>query len=170
MSIKWIGAVLIVCCGGMVGFMVSAAYRNEEQNLRQLISALEYMICELNYRRSPLPDLCGLMGKERSGQIGRLFDNLAKELNSHVSPDVQSCLAAAASTIGPLSKSVQEAICIMGSSLGRFDLDGQLQGLESVRTYCREQLIGLSKDRDIRLRSYQTLGLCAGAALAILFV
>jgi len=28
----------------------------------------------------------------------------------------------------------------------------------------------MSKDRDVRLRSYQTLGLCAGAALAILFV
>ena len=58
----------------------------------------------------------------------------------------------------------------MGSSLGRFDLEGQLQGLESVRIYCREQLDELSKDRDVRLRSYQTLGLCAGAALAILFV
>ena len=58
----------------------------------------------------------------------------------------------------------------MGSSLGRFDLDGQLLGLEAVRVYCQEQLSEMSKDRDVRLRSYQTLGLCAGAALAILFV
>ena len=54
--------------------------------------------------------------------------------------------------------------------IGRFDLEGQLQGLESVRVYCRDQLDNLAKDRDVRLRSYQTLGLCAGAALAILFV
>ena len=170
MSIKLIGAAFIICSCGLVGFKFSAACRAEEHDLRQLISALDYMVCELSYRRSALPDLCSLVGKERNGTVGRLFRNLAKELNTQVAPDVQSCLAAAAATSGALSRKVQQAVCIMGSSLGRFDLDGQIQGLESVRTYCREQLNEMSKDRDIRLRSYQTLGLCAGAALAILFV
>lgn len=170
MNIKWIGAALIICSCGLVGFKISAAYRLEEQNLRQLMSALDYMTCELRYHKSALPDLCQQIGKERSGCIGRLFSNLEKELNAQLSPDVQSCLAIAAAATGYLSARVEEAICIMGASLGRFDLEGQLMGLEAVRTYCREQLDGMSKDRDVRLRSYQTLGLCAGAALAILFV
>jgi len=49
-------------------------------------------------------------------------------------------------------------------------MEGQLKGLESVRQECRRQVETLSYNRDARLRSYQTLGLCAGAALAILFV
>lgn len=170
MNFKWIGAAFIICSCTLVGFKFSAAYRTDEQDLRQLICALDYMVCELSYKRSALPDLCDVIGRERNGRIGRLFGNLAKELNAQISPDVQSCLAAAAVRSGSLSGRIQQAICIMGSSLGRFDLDGQIQGLESVRTYCREQLNEMSKDRDIRLRSYQTLGLCAGAALAILFV
>lgn len=170
MNFKWIGAGLIICGCWMVGFRISAAYRLEEQDLRQLISALDYMVCELSYRRSALPDLCQMISKERNGRIGKLFENLAAELNTQILPDVQSCLSVAAATTGPLPRSVQQAICIMGSSLGRFDLEGQIQGLEAVRTYCREQLKELTKDRDIRLRSYQTLGICAGAALAILFV
>ena len=170
MNFKLVGAVLIICGCGLIGFKASALYRAEEYDLRQLISALDYMVCELRYRRSTLPDLCYLVGKERNGRIGKLFENLAKELSAQMSPDVQSCLAVAAATCGSLSKKVQQAICIMGSSLGRFDLEGQLQGLESVRVYCRDQLDNLAKDRDVRLRSYQTLGLCAGAALAIMFV
>ena len=58
----------------------------------------------------------------------------------------------------------------LGASLGRFDLQGQLQGIESVRAQCRKDLAELEDNRDQRLRSYQTLGLCAGCALAILFL
>ena len=170
MNFKWIGATLIICGCGFIGFKVSATYRREEHDLQQLIYALDYIACELQYRRSPLPDLCRSAGSEQNGCIGKLFLNLADELESQISPDVQSCLAVAAATAGQLSSRIQQAICILGASLGRFDLEGQLQGLESVRIYCRGELEKMSKDRDTRLRSYQTLGICTGAALAILFI
>lgn len=170
MNFRWIGAACIICGCGLMGFKACSAYRTEELNLRQLISALDYMVCELHYRHSALPDLCHTVGKERTGFVGRLFTNLEKELYAQISPDVQSCLAVAATTAGSFSPRMQEAICIMGASLGRFDLEGQISGLECTRAYCRAQLEEMGKDRDVRLRSYQTLGLCAGAALAILFV
>ena len=59
---------------------------------------------------------------------------------------------------------------MLGTSLGRFDLTGQLNGLEQVRSHCRRELEALAGNRDQRVRGYQTLGICAGAALAILFV
>ena len=58
----------------------------------------------------------------------------------------------------------------LGKNLGNFDMAGQLQGLEYARTLCRENLEKLMHNKESRLRSYQTLGLCAGAAIAILFV
>ena len=170
MSFKWIGAALIVIGCGLAGFSMSAAYRREEKELRQLAASLEFMSCELQYRRSPLPELCYLIAAERGGCVGRLFLNLAKVLESRQSPDVQSCLASAAATSGPLPRRIQEAVCLLGSTLGCFDLEGQLCGIESVRSYCRSQIEEMSQGRDARLRSYETLGLCAGAALAILLV
>lgn len=170
MSFKCIGAVLVLCGCGFVGFSMCATYRREERQLRQMLCALDYMVCELQYRVTPLPVLCRQAGIQRNGFVGQLFTNLACELEAQVSPDVQSCLAAAAARSGPLSARMEEAVCILGSSLGRFDLQGQLQGLEAVRAYCRAELEQMSNGRDTRLRSYQTLGLCAGAALAILLV
>ena len=58
----------------------------------------------------------------------------------------------------------------LGQTLGCFDLAGQIQGLKSVQDVCRRELARLEHNRDARLRSYQTLGLCAGTALVILFV
>lgn len=69
-----------------------------------------------------------------------------------------------------LPERTKKAFETLGATLGRFDVDGQIRGLEAVRELCRRELDELSRDRDTKLRSYQTLGLCAGAALAILFV
>lgn len=170
MNFKWIGAVFIICGCGFAGFSMSAAYRREERELHHLLGTLDYIACELQYRATALPELCRQAASERTGCVGRIFDNLAKELDTQAAPDVQSCLAAAAASAGELPGRIRKAVCILGSSLGRFDLQGQLQGIEAVRSYCRTELETMAAGRDSRLRSYQTLGLCAGAALAILLV
>lgn len=170
MVLKVLGALLIVAgCGGY-GFVMTAAHRMEEQALRQLLAALDYMQCELQYHMTPLPDLCRQAGQNSKNRIGRLLLSLSEELERNISPDVSSCMDAALQTVPDLPKKATDAFRILGTSLGRFDAQGQIQGLESVRRFCRSELDGLAVNRDSRLRSYQTLGLCTGAALAILFV
>ena len=170
MILKLIGAVLVVTgCGG-IGFRIAANHRLEEKNLRQLIGILDYMECELQYRLTPLPELCRQASKEFSGLLGKVFWELSVEMEAQVSPDLDTCMSVVVSRSAKLSLSTQEALLLLGKSVGRFDIEGQLKGLEAVRQDCRRQLEALSYNRDTRLRSYQTLGLCAGAALAILFV
>ena len=169
MTIKWIGALLVIAgCGG-VGFTMAAAYKREEWTLRSLIGALDFMTCELQFRLTPLPDLCRQAGKECRGPVGKVLTDLAQELESQISPDADSCMYAAISG-NDLPGKTEEALRMLGTSLGRFDLTGQLNGLEQVRSHCRRELEALAGNRDQRVRGYQTLGICAGAALAILFV
>lgn len=170
MTGKLVGAILVICaCGGM-GFAIAAASKREEYALRQLLSALDYMECELQYNLTPLPELCRQAGREVHGPVQKVLTLLASELESQIAPDVHSCMNSALAICQDMPKRVEQAFEIMGSSLGRFDIEGQVKGLESVRSHCRRELEGLEQNRDTRLRSYQTLGLCAGAALAILFV
>lgn len=170
MTIKWIGALLVIMgCGG-VGFTMAASYRREERSLRMLLRALEYMTCELQFRLTPLPELCRQAGRECGGPAGQVLTALSKELESQISPDVDSCMYAALSKLEGVPHSTAEALGLLGKCLGRFDLNGQLQGLEQVRAHCRRELTALESGRDQRIRGYQTLGVCAGAALAILFV
>lgn len=170
MNYKWIGAILIIVgCGGF-GFSLAAAQLREEKTLRSLINALDYMACELQYRLTPLPDLCRQTGGDIRGIVGEVFRNLADELEAQVSPDVESCMFAALSHASDLPVKTREAFVLLGQTLGRFDLAGQLKGLEAVRTTCRNRLEALTTNKEPRIRSYQTLGLCAGTALAILFI
>ncbi len=167
---KWIGAILIIVGCGMAGFSMAAAHRREENALRLLLGALDYMECELQYRLTPLPELCRQAGTEARGCVGQVLTRLSQELERQISPDVESCMGAVLSTVPQIPQRTKEALRIMGSSLGRFNLEGQIKGMEAVRGYCRRELEHLSVNRDARLRGYQTLGLCAGAALAILLI
>lgn len=170
MSYKWIGAVLVIAgCGGF-GFSMAAAHRREVQLLRQLHRGLIYMQSELKYRLTPLPELCRQTGREMGGVLRQIFLELAKELDSRTLPDPGDCMASAMKrSRESLPGSLRKLLTRLGRSLGRFDLNGQLRGLEALAAACEEELSLLNKNKDIRLRNYQTLGLCAGAALAILF-
>lgn len=170
MDYKWIGAILIVAgCGGF-GFSLSSEHRTQENSLRKLIAVLDFMTCELRYRMTPMPELCTAAGKEASGQLGRLFLLLSAELDSAAIENVSFAMDEVLKLCGPFPSKTQENLILLGQSLGRFDLEGQLAGLETVRASCRRDLEGFAANRDVRLRNYQTLGLCAGAALAIVLI
>lgn len=170
MNYKWIGAVLVIVgCGGF-GFSLAASHKREEGTLRQLIRVIQFMECELQYRLTPLPELCRTAGKEVHGALREVLDALAVELESQIAPDAASCMSAALNKCAELPGRTCGILLRLGQSLGRFDLPGQLRGLEAVRSACHLELAALEKNRDSRLRSYQTLGLCAGAALVILFL
>lgn len=169
MNYKWFGAVLIIAgCGGF-GFSLAAACRRKEQLLRQMICALQSMQWELQYRLTPLPELCRQAGKASGGALRDIFLNLARELDWQRYPDAYSCMCAALKRSRELPDNLRKLLLQLGRSLGRFDLKGQLSGLEAVQKACERQMEELLQNRDVRLRCYQTLGLCAGAALAILF-
>lgn len=170
MTPKILGAMMIVAaCGGM-GFSLAAAHKQRERMLQQLITAVQFMACELQYRQTALPQLMAMTARQSGGQIARIFAAMATELERQVAPDAACCMAAALASVPGLPAVVKEKLQLLGSSFGRFDLTGQLSGLETVAQLCRRELDGLLVNRDARLRSYATLGLCAGAALVILFV
>lgn len=170
MNIKWIGAIFIMLSCGGFGFYLAAAHKKEESMLRQLLAALDFMECELQYRLTPLPDLSRQAAVQSGGELKQVLIRFGEELESQISPDVAGCMGFALASSKPLPVKVRKNLELLGNSLGRFDLEGQLKGLESLRHYCRTDLSELEKDRDVHLRSYQTLGLCAGAALAILLI
>lgn len=170
MSFKLIGALCILFgCGGF-GFQIAAAQLREENTLRQLIRVLDFMECELQYRLTPLPELCRQAAKECTGSLSSLFTMISRELEEQISPNVATCMAAAISKTEKLPQSTVNALELLGNSMGRFDLNGQLKGLDTVRGECRRHLEALATNKDVRMRSYKTLGLCAGAALVILFI
>lgn len=170
MGFKWIGASLIILSCTACGFSIAAGKRREEQLLVQIQRTLQFMEMELSYRLTPLPELCKMAAAETKGTLRSVLMNLTRELCRQKLPDAGSCMAAAIGRNGELPARVRSILSQLGYSLGRYDLEGQLQGLKAVRKRTEESLCNIRRNRDDRLRSYQTLGICAGAALAVILL
>lgn len=170
MSYKWIGAILII--GSCTGFGVSLAVhqKREELLLRQLSRILDEMLWELPFQLTPLPDLIRHAVAKNTGLIGNLFRGMADQLDRQVLPDALSCMEAELHDAVLAFPRLRKMLLLLGSSLGRFDLAGQLKVLSAVKEQCALELQELRTDRELRLRSYRVLGLCAGAALVILLI
>lgn len=170
MNLKLIGAILCICACGCCGFLTAAHHARNIRLLENLLFAVDYMICELQYRATPLPLLCRQAGGQCSGRIRQILFAFADELDAQLSPNAGICMSSALDRTGETDSKISIAFQELGKQLGRFDLAGQIQGLENCREHCAEDLLQMKSNKDSRIRSYQTLGLCAGAAVAILLV
>ena len=168
MNIKLLGAILIIGGCGSIGWLVAAAYLREEKYLYRLVTILGYMTCELQYKLTPLPQLCRLAAKEREGTLSDVFQDLASELEAQISPDAESCMQTVLVKYKNLPSHTRSALQQLGISLGKFDLQGQIKGIDGVIAECQRKLNSLTNNKDTRLRSYRTLGFCAGAAIVII--
>lgn len=170
MYLKWFGALLILAgCGGC-GVSMASEHRRREKLLNQLIRALGLLESELQYRLTPLPQLCRMAEKECSQSLRAVFRELGNALAGNETADVASCMDAVLQKNPDLPGKLRRHLSYLGRSLGRFDLPGQIQGLKAVSAACERELSGIRNNAQIHRRSCQTLALCAAAALIILFV
>ena len=170
MSVRYIGAILIfLSCGGF-GFTLAANYRKEERCLSALVRLLDTIQSELEFRLTPLPQICTNVAEESTGWLQKVFSVLAQELESQISPDASTCMELALAGVKDLPSKPRNALRALGNSFGRFDLQGQMNEISAVRQQCQTQLEQMHEHLDVRLRSYRTLGLCVGAGLAIIFL
>ena len=147
---------------------IAMQHRKEVTALHQLVQALDGMLCELEYRLTPLPELCRLGGEYASGGVQGFFFTLADTMDAQLSPDVRQCTAMSLKQVKGLPPLTAGELETLGQTLGRFDLQGQINVLRQCKQSCMNKLKVLEHQQTQRLRSYQTLGFCAGLALAIL--
>ena len=168
--IKILGAAAIIL--GCSAFGVCAAHkeRRDVAHLRSLIHLLDNFKAELLHSSPSIANICRKIAVDPENQIHKLFLHLAEILDQHVSPNVSVCMDTALEGTPEFSDLIRSALRLVGDSLGRYGLELQLSGLSAVSASLSQSLKHLRESQQERHRCMQTLWLCAGAGLAILFV
>ena len=170
MLLKTIGAICVIgVCSG-VGLNLAYRHMKEIGTLQKLLVVLDFMENELRFRLTKLPKLCMMAAEECEGVLRKVFLQIYQELQTQTIPDVKICVFTAIAKVDRIPTATKHVFYRLGTTLGRFDLVGQLKGFEAVKGFCQLQLEELNRDSKNRIRGYQTLGLCTGAALAILLI
>ena len=170
MILKVLGAIMVILgCGGF-GLTLVFVSKNEIDSLKQFLTALEYMHWELEYKLTPLPELFRRIATICNGTLREYFETTAQIMERQSAPNAQTCLIMAMDKTKHIPKHTRNCVISLSKSLGQYDLSGQINGIQSVKNECKQKIDVLSQNKDVRFRSYQTLGLCAGAAIAVLFI
>ena len=167
---KWIGALLVFVSCAALGFIKAFCYRTEERYLSDWIRILDHIHCELEYRLSPLPQICQSASEMTFGCLKVLLQRLSSSLNAQVSADAGQCLRMAIAQADEIPISLQKQLMVLSESIGCYDLDGQLLQIAAARKECADALQQIRTQGKERIRNCQTLGICAGAGLAILLL
>ena len=167
---KLIGCLLIMLgCAGC-GFYGAYAYKTEIALLHSLQLALRSMTAQLKYKLMPLPVLLKEAAEATKGRITDIFNVLSAELDLQASPDVKTCMSVVLSRNSALPPSVTEHLMNLSNSLGKLDLNGQLEGLEYIIERIEHTLSQLEKEKTSRIQLARTIGLCCGIGIAIILL
>lgn len=170
--LRLIGTLLVVAASSAVGFGFAANVRAQLTQLTQLTGALEYMKNEISYRLTPLPELFYLLSASSGKAVGAFFGRCAQTLGQTPAASVQSVFREAMQQTPQLALSQQtrQTLLELSMSLGKFDAAGQLSAIELAGARLRQELQALQSHRRERCRSYETIGICAGLALAVILL
>lgn len=169
--IRAMGAALL--SGGSVVLAVCAAthLRARVTELNQILTALETMSRELDYRMAPLPELLRQAAAQSKGKTGLFFGLCAQgaeHLNGRTFQEVWSQALESAQL--RLEQDDAELLEQLGGVLGRYDGDSQRCALNNTIARLEIQR-DAAADQSHRLgRVYGVLSLTAGGFLMILLI
>ncbi len=169
---KIIGILFVVISAASVGWRLSLSIRGRCLVLGQLIHGFRHMKSELSFHSTPLPQAFQKVAAVTTGQAREFFLWIGSEMEQKcwLTPLTAMEQASSQMTELPPADPVRQVLKDLGTGLGQFDLESQLQELELALNRLTEIRIHADKERTIRCRTYQTLGVCAGLALAILLI
>ena len=157
--IRMIGAALVVLSSGAVGFGFARAVKLQCAQLEGLLWALDTMQSEMSARLTPLAQLFSGLSACRQKDVAAFFAEAGRALSAQPYCTVPVCF-----------KRGFQALYGLSLNLGRFDLESQLAAIERTKASVTAALLALQGQKRARCRSYETIGICAGLALAVMLL
>lgn len=170
--IRIIGAALVVLSSGAVGFCFARAVRLQCAQLEGLLWALDTMQSEMSARLTPLAQIFTMLSACRQKDTAAFFAEAGRALSTQPYCTVPVSFRRGfqqAKRFRPGDESVQ-ALYGLSVNLGRFELESQLAAIERAKASVTAALLSLQGQKRARCRSYETIGICAGLALAVVLL
>lgn len=169
---KLIGVLFVVLSAASVGFRFSYAVKQRCDLIGQLQVALRLLKSEISNHGTPLPEAFAVLAAATRGNVALYFSTAAKQMDQKrwMTPADSLVMAEDHLRELPANDPVRRILKELANGLGRLSWDNQLHSIDCAMVRLEEMRRIAEQDRTIRCRTYRTLGLCAGLALAILLI
>ncbi|MDL2273619.1 stage III sporulation protein AB [Oscillospiraceae bacterium OttesenSCG-928-G22] len=166
-----IGAVLIILGTAGIGLFEVYRLNLHIETLSGFLSALELMESEIYFNISPLYDICKKLTRSARAPLRPFFAALSEGGGDVAGESFGDLWKRTLETMKlELGGEERQVLLELGSTLGRYDIEGQAKAI----SYVRRRFEGFLKEAvDVKSkmgRVYGTVGLAAGAAVVIILI
>ena len=165
-----IGIMLIAAAAVYGGVSYTALKKEQLNELEALCHMLRLMQDELETRALPLTELASLLEArtENAGKV--LLSGLLLRLPELGSQDFQSIWEESVTESVKHSDEAARLLCTLGSFLGRYDVDSQLEAIRSCREAMEKLRTGAAEALPQTRRLGMGLALTSGALIVITLI
>ena len=172
-TIRLAGAILIAGCGAATGFMAGRRLRDRVRSLEQLVFALETMLNEISFSRTPLPEIIQKLSLCGQTPVCRLFGDISERLAQNPHDGLRPAFRLAIRGYkeqASLENEEIETLEDLSLTLGRYDVEGEQRALRLALRRLERSLAD-ARERQVRDgRLCKTLGIGSGLIAAIILL
>jgi stage III sporulation protein AB len=173
MTVKLLGAGLIIITAYCYGCSLSAVYKNRVHRLEELLLALEIFKAEINYGLSLLQEAFLSISRKIGGPIGGVFSSTVSYMQKKEGLSVEECWRKSLTDRQgemELTKEQLELMAKMGMIWGKGDKTDQLKQVSLLQELLRQALQTAREEREKNEKLWRYLGLLGGVTVVILLL
>ena len=170
--LKMIGIVMVIFGASGTGFSMAWRIRHTTAVMQQLRNSLSQLRNEISYRKTPLPELLRLLAVSSRGEVAALWNLVADGVYRRQEDSFGKIMRSSLNTVdaAAFSGPGRQILQVLGDGMGTYDVEGQVRAITLAETRLQDLLNQTQAEQSGRMRSYCTLGVCAGLAIAILAI
>lgn len=166
--LKLVVSVLIIAVCTAIGIKQSKKYESREYILREAIGLFKGIKNEINYTLTPIPNAIESVRQNMKTGLKGVMGAVSFELLQYnTSEEVVASEIAKLEELTPYDRQVISNGII---SLGKTDLDGQMNILNMTCNTLENQLQDSIEDKKKNSKLYKTVGIATGLMIAIVFI
>ena len=165
---KILGISFITLSSAVVGFQMAAMLRKRCALMRELDDLLQLLEQEIGTCGTLLPHAFALLSAATDGIWETVFSGIAKEMDKNRWATPHEAAQIVLNQVH--DRDISEIMLPMMKKMGKYNIEAQTQGIESARLQLRMLLQELEQEQKMKSKTFQTLGICTGLAVAILLI
>ena len=170
--LKIVGSLMVISCCTLIGIGFASGLKTRAKSLNGLISALSIMKSEICDLLTPMPELLVMMSEQSSGPVKQFFLNCIDHMNSGQTIVFSKAWEYAARETSSMQISPDEilALCELGFSLGRYDVEEQRTAITRTERKLEGYLARSEAERMSKGKVCAAMGISAGLMIAIIMI
>ena len=171
--VKFLGCILVLACSAALGTAGARDLKRHCAELHGLKQAIYMLRGEIQYSRSPLPDVFAILAERAAPPFSCFFGNLERELDRQEGrslKEIWECEMAHSLKGSTLKQAEKQSLKQLGDGLGYLDLEMQLATIELYLEQLNEAIAAASGELEEKQKLYRSLGIAGGVFLVIFLV